>query len=97
MGLVTEPFWPDGESLLPPLKKEIATQHSIFAWEIPWTQEPGGLKSMGLQRAGHDLVTKQQQSDDWIKVNALVLPPLPLSSPPPPPALTHQPLWPSRT
>ena len=31
---------------------------SILAWEIPWTEEPGGLESMGLQRGGHDLVTK---------------------------------------
>ena len=31
-----------------------------LAWEIPWTEEPGGLQSMGSQRTGHDLVTKQQ-------------------------------------
>ena len=31
-----------------------------LSWEIPWTEEPGGLQSMGLQRAGHDWVTKQQ-------------------------------------
>ena len=42
------------------LEKEIATYSSIFAWEITWTEEPGGLQSMRLQRAGHDLVTKQQ-------------------------------------
>ena len=35
---------------------------SIPAWEIPWTEEPGGLQSMGLQRAGHDLETKQKQN-----------------------------------
>ena len=34
---------------------------TILAWEIPWTEEPGGLQSMGSQRAGHELVTKQQQ------------------------------------
>ena len=34
---------------------------SILAWEIPWTEEPGGLQSTGSQRVGHDLVTKQQQ------------------------------------
>ena len=34
---------------------------SILPWEIPWTEEPGGLQSMGLQRVGHDLVTKEQQ------------------------------------
>ena len=44
-----------------PLEKEMATYSSIVAWEIPWTEEPGGLYSMGLQRVGHDLVNKQQQ------------------------------------
>ena len=39
-----------------------ATHSRILAWEIPWTEEPGGLQSMGLQRVGHDLVIKQQQS-----------------------------------
>ena len=33
-----------------PLKKEMATHSSILAWEIPRTEEPGGLQSMGLQR-----------------------------------------------
>ena len=36
------------------------THSSILAWEIPWTEEPGGLQSMGSQRVGHDLVTEQQ-------------------------------------
>ena len=36
------------------LKKEMATQSSILTWEIPWTEEPGGLQSMGLQRVGRD-------------------------------------------
>ena len=31
---------------------------SILAWRIPWTEEPGGLQSMGLQRVGHDLAAK---------------------------------------
>ena len=37
-----------------PLEKEIATQSSILAWEIPWTEEPYGLQSTGSQRVGHD-------------------------------------------
>ena len=41
-----------------PLKKEMAIHSSILAWEIPWTEEPGGLQSMGLQTVGHDLLTK---------------------------------------
>ena len=40
-----------------PLEKEMATHSSIPAWRIPWTEEPGRLQSMGLQRAGHDQVT----------------------------------------
>ena len=39
----------------------MATCSSILAWEIPWTEEPSRLQSMGSQRVGHDLVTKQQQ------------------------------------
>ena len=37
-----------------PLEKEMATHSSILAWEIPWTEEPSGLHSMGLQRVGYD-------------------------------------------
>ena len=37
-----------------PLEKGIATHSSILAWRIPWTEEPGGLQSMGSQRVGHD-------------------------------------------
>ena len=36
------------------LEKEMATHSSILAWKIPWTEEPGRLQSMGLQRVGHD-------------------------------------------
>ena len=37
-----------------PLEKEIATHFSILVWEIPWTEVPGGLQSMELQRVRHD-------------------------------------------
>ena len=37
-----------------PLEKEMAPYSSILAWKIPWTEEPGRLQSMGLQRVGHD-------------------------------------------
>ena len=43
------------------LEKEMATHSSILAWKIPWTEEPGRLQSMGLQRVRHNLVTKHQQ------------------------------------
>ena len=36
------------------LEKGMATYARILAWEIPWTEEPGGLQSMGLQGAAHD-------------------------------------------
>jgi len=42
------PGWED------PLEKAVATHSSILAWGVPWTEEPGGLTSMGSQRVGHD-------------------------------------------
>ena len=39
----------------------MATHSSILAWENLWTEEAGGLQSMGLQRVGHNLATKQRQ------------------------------------
>ena len=44
-----------------PLEKEMATHSSILAGKSQRQEEPGGLQSMGLQRAGHDLATKHQQ------------------------------------
>ena len=44
------------------LEKGLDTHSSILAWRIPWMEEPGGPQSMGSQRVGHDLVTKQQLS-----------------------------------
>ena len=41
-----------------PLEKEMATHSSILAWRIPWTEEPDGLQSMGLQRVKHDLAAE---------------------------------------
>ena len=46
------PVQPLGEE--DPLEKEMATHSSTLAWEIPWTEEPGGLQSMGSQRVRHD-------------------------------------------
>jgi len=46
-----------GPGLIPgqedPLEKGMATHSSVLAWRIPWTEEPGRLQSMGLQRVGH--------------------------------------------
>ena len=47
-----------------PLEKEMATYSSIHAWRIPWTEEPAGLQFMGLQRVGHDLMTKPPPQPD---------------------------------
>ena len=44
------------ESERPP--GEMATHSSMLAWRIPWTEEPGGLWPVGLQRVGHNLATK---------------------------------------
>ena len=49
-----------------PLEKEKATHSSILAWEIPWTEEPGGLQSMGLQRVRHDWVTNSFTFTFWM-------------------------------
>ena len=49
------------EMLVQSLEEEMATHPSILARRIPWTKELGGLQSMGSQRVGHDLATKQQQ------------------------------------
>ena len=48
----------------------MATYSSILGWEIPWTEEPGRLQSMGLQRVRLDFATKKQQNDPF-KVNFL--------------------------
>ena len=49
------------------LEEEMATHSSVLAWRIPWTEDPGRLQSMELQRVRHDLVTNQfpydQQQD----------------------------------
>ena len=46
-----------------PLEKEMATHPSIFAWEIPWIEEPGSLRFMGSQRVKHDLATKKKKKN----------------------------------
>ena len=55
-----------------PVEKEMATHSSIPAWRIPWTEEPGGLQSMGLQRVGHNLVTKPPTPQGLMLLNCAV-------------------------
>ena len=45
-----------------PLEKEMATHTSILAWRIPWTEEPGGLQSIGLQR---DMTERLTHTHHW--------------------------------
>ena len=47
-----EEMWVQSLGQEDPLEKEMATHSSILAWEIPWSEEPGGLQSMGSQRVG---------------------------------------------
>ena len=51
--LATQKTWVHSLGREDLLEKEMATQSSILALEIPWTEEPGELQSMGLQRVGH--------------------------------------------
>ena len=44
----------------------MATQSSILAWRIPWTEEPEGLQSIGSQRVRHDLTTTEQQQSFFL-------------------------------
>ena len=54
----TQIQFPGQEDLL---EEEMTTYSSILAWDIPWTEEPGRLQSMGSQEVEHHLVIKQQQ------------------------------------
>ena len=50
----TEEMWVQSLGWEDPLEEGTATHSSILAWRIPWTEEPGGLLSMGWQRVEHD-------------------------------------------
>ena len=52
-----------------PPGEEMATHSSIIAWKISWTEEPGGLQSIGLQKVRHDRVTNTQ----WVHTNQCAL------------------------
>ena len=49
-----------------PLEEEIATHSSTVVWENQWTEEPGGLQSMGLQRVGHEL-RLNNDNNSWVQ------------------------------
>ena len=50
----TQETWVQSLGWGDPLEAGMAAHSSIFAWRIPWTEEPGGLQSMGWQRVGND-------------------------------------------
>ena len=49
-----------------PPEEGMATHSSVLAWRIPWTEKPGGLKSMGLQRVGHNWATKHVLTQHYV-------------------------------
>ena len=53
------------------LEENMATHSSILAWRIPWTEEPGGLQSMGSQRVRHDLATEQTNKSIFTAMKVL--------------------------
>ena len=67
-----------------PLEKDMSTHSSILAWALPWTEEPGGLQFMGLQRIRHNLPTKQQQAPNEHWTSVLLGGGAPSSEPQPP-------------
>ena len=58
--LVCQETWVQSWDQEDPLEKEMATHSGLLTWEIPRTEEPGGLQSMGSQRVGHSSVITQQ-------------------------------------
>ena len=56
-----------------PQKKEMVTHSNTVAWRIPWSEEPGGLQSMGSQRVGHDKATNTFTSGSKL-FNELAMP-----------------------
>ena len=63
LGAKTQETWVQSLGREDPLEKEMATHCSISAWDIPHTEEPGGLQSMGSQRVRHDWLS------DWTELN----------------------------
>ena len=55
-------MWVQALGLEDPLEKEMATHSSRLAWKIPWTEEPVGLQSTGLQRVEHDRMTEHSHN-----------------------------------
>ena len=56
-----------------PLEKKMATHSSILAWEILWTEEPGGLQTIRLQSVGHDLATEHHHQSIDLRIISLLV------------------------
>ena len=59
-------FYIDNVLNLFSLEKEMAAHSSILAWRTPWTEEPGGLQSMGLQRVRHDCANTHTHTHKFV-------------------------------
>ena len=59
--------WVQSLGLEDSLEDEMETHSSILSWEIPWTEEPGGLWSMGLWRVGHESATEHSTHKPTLK------------------------------
>ena len=55
-----------------PLEKEMATHSSIHAWKVPWTEDPGGLQSMGWQTVRHNWATSLSLSHPWCSLKVFL-------------------------
>ena len=64
----TQETWVQSLGHEDPLEEEMATHSSIPAWRIPWTEEPGGLQSVGSQRVGHDGATEHALTLTYLTV-----------------------------
>ena len=62
MHLPMQETWVRSPGQEDPLEEEIATHSSTLVWEIPWTEEPGELQSMGSQRVAHNLATENKHN-----------------------------------
>ena len=65
----TQETWVQSLSQEDPLEEEMATHSGILAWKIPWTEEPGGLQSMGSQRVRHNGVTEHALTLTYLTVS----------------------------
>ena len=63
-------MWVQSPGVADSLEKEIATHFDILAWKIPWTEEPGGLQSMGLQRVRHEDTTERLSTEFLWKLSS---------------------------